>query len=70
MIHIGNIDADVRNADWTKRTWDLHDREQFQRDVDRMTVDQLRAFMRLPSWEAAPPWAKTIARRRLAEGRP
>lgn len=54
-----NLDADLRNADWTKQTWDLIDvttEEELVRYL-RGKGMSLEAFKRLPAYKAAP-WLK------------
>lgn len=49
------IDADLDNADWTKRTWDLpyKSEEELKEDLG----DEYENFTKLPVYRARP-WAK------------
>lgn len=46
------IDADIRNADWTKRTWDLppYKSEEF---YELIPVDKLDEFRKRPVYQFA-----------------
>lgn len=56
-------DADLRNADWPKRTWDS---PLTVEDVESMPLQDLIHFMGLPVWEAAPDEIRDAASRRLS----
>jgi hypothetical protein len=57
-------DADLEDADWTKTTWDLPTDADTWWDVP---LDELRALMKLPAWNAAPDNVRRIVTTRLAE---
>lgn len=50
MVDKFYVDADLRNADWTKKSWDL------PTDVDGFlaTVLDVKSFMKLPAAKAMP----------------
>lgn len=57
-------DADLRNADWTKRTWDV-DLPQTAADIDLIGIEALRTLAALPVFDAAPQAVKDAVAERL-----
>lgn len=65
-----NADADLGNADWTRRSWDLDTHlPEAERPAmwEGLPIEELRRIVQLPVWEAAPDYAREIVQRRLAE---
>ena len=55
MVIAINIDADLENADWTKRTWDLpyNNEEELKEGLGKERYEQ---FKKLPAYRSRP-WA-------------
>jgi hypothetical protein len=60
------IDADIENADWPKRTWDLGPADDFIRWLATWPDEEVARFRRLPAYRAAPPEVKAAVGARLA----
>lgn len=58
-------DADLANADWPKRTWDV-DLPQDAAAVDLLDIDALRILIALPVFAAAPQPVREAAFERIA----
>jgi hypothetical protein len=57
-----NIDADIENADWTKRTWDLPEGKEFEEYLKR-TNQSIEEFKKLPVYRFNVdklPWLKKL----------
>lgn len=60
-----NLDANLENADWTKRTWDIIPIEPYLEALERATLTELRKLRALPSFAAAPPAVRQLVESRL-----
>lgn len=63
MITI-NVDADLNNADWTKRTWDLPYKS--EEELKEALGDRYEDFKHLPVYKSRP-WAQKGAKDAAAE---
>ena len=59
-----NVDADLTNADWVKKTWDLPYKS--EEELKEALGDRYEEFKHLPVY-AARPWAKKSVKDAAAE---